>query len=72
MATFTKSEGRIVGLDWRNKDGQKWEWTEPEIIDRDEALSILTTFKLFPNDWLIELEGGGAVNCGNITLKGWE
>ena len=70
--TFTMSEARVVGTDWRSQSGMKVEWTEPMIIDRDEALSIITAYKVFPHDWLIELEHGGRVSCGNIFLSAWE
>ena len=70
--TFTMSEARVVGMDWRTNAGVRTEWTEPVIIDKDEAMSILTAYKLYPHDWMISLEQGGKVNCGNVVLTAWE
>lgn len=69
--TFTMSEWRVLGSDWEDK--RHGAWTEPRIIDKDEAMSVITAHKLFPHDWMIELEEEGKiVNCGNVVLAPWE
>lgn len=55
--------------DWRANDGKEREVTERQEITRDEALSILTATKLFPNDYIIDLEeNGGVMCCGKVVL----